>query len=394
MKLSKIMKPLSMILFYMPFTWMLFCLFSQYRNLYITLGTAFATFLLTFFIRKNDTKAVRIILMVLVILGLSFVEYGFFVMPIPVYVIWMIFCIANLVDISKETEFLLQSNGFYSVLFVILYTVDFAYEKADMYIAFALFAVFIIAKHLQNVAVRNEKQLDIISNYSVIDREQMQRTSSITSLRTGLVLLLICVVIGFFGKLSTFDGINNGVRNVVKTVVNYVHDFDADKEEEEAILDDDDNPFPEVEMGIDESPVHPIWRVLGIVGTIVVFFYFIFLVVDKIITIRKNRVYMPDLGTEVKIVREEEKEEKIEKPVKAEDYSHRKAIRRIYKNIIKKGRGKRNDDLMSKTPAEQRDKKLKEGYDVSDEFVAMYERARYSKDVITKQDVKDMHNLK
>lgn len=103
---------------------------------------------------------------------------------------------------------------------------------------------------------------------------------------------------------------------------------------------------------------------------------------------------MPDLGTEVKIAKQEEKEEKIEKPVKVQDYSHRKAIRRIYKNKIKKGRGKRNDDLMSKTPEEQRNKKLQEGYDVSGEFVAMYERARYSRDIITKQDVKDMQNLR
>lgn len=392
MKLSGIMKPLSTLLFYLPFTWMLYCLFTQGKEMYIVLGVAFIVFMLMYFLRKHDTKAIRIILCILLLLTLSFVEIGFFLLPVPVYILWMIFGIASLVDIAKETHFMEKSNEFYSVLFVILYAAVYAYEKANMYIAFGFFALYVIAKHIQNVSLRNEQQLDIISNYSVIDRTQMQSNSNKASIKTGLIMLVICIAIGLAGKLSVFDGFNHGVRNAVKTVVSYVANFD--KEKQETTTEKGDEELPQVEMGIDESPVHPFWKVLGIVGTIAVTIYLIFLIVDKIITIRKNRVYMPDLGTEVKIVKKEEKEEKTRKSTKPEDFSYRKAIRRMYRNKIKKGRGKRNDDLMSKTPEEQRNKKISEGYEVSTDFVEMYERARYSDETITKNDVKDMQNMR
>lgn len=392
MKLSGIMKPLSTLLFYLPFTWMLYCLFTQGKEMYIVLGVAFIVFMLMYFLRKHDTKAIRIILCILLLLTLSFVEIGFFLLPVPVYILWMIFGIASLVDIAKETHFMEKSNEFYSVLFIILYAAVYAYEKANMYIAFVFFALYVIAKHIQNVSLRNEQQLDIISNYSVIDRTQMQSNSNKASIKTGLIMLVICIAIGLAGKLSVFDGFNHGVRNAVKTVVSYVANFD--KEKQETTTEKGDEELPQVEMGIDESPVHPFWKVLGIVGTIAVTIYLIFLIVDKIITIRKNRVYMPDLGTEVKIVKKEEKEEKTRKSTKPEDFSYRKAIRRMYRNKIKKGRGKRNDDLMSKTPEEQRNKKISEGYEVSTDFVEIYERARYSDETITKNDVKDMQNMR
>lgn len=392
MKLSTVMKPLSVLLFYLPFTWMLYSLFTQGKNMYVVLGIAFIVFMLVYFIRKHDTKAIRVILCIMVILALSFVEYGFFLLPVPVYIFWMIFGIASLVDIAKEMHFMEKSNEFYSVLFIVMYTLVFTFEKADTYIAFALFALYVIAKHIQNVCLRNEHQLEIISNYSVIDRTQMQSNSNKSSIKTGLIMLLICISIGLIGKLSVFDGFNNGVRNVVKNVVNYVAHFDKGKEEVTPEIGDEE--LPQVEMGVDETPVHPFWKVLGIIGTIVVIIYLIFLIVDKIITIRKNRVYMPDLGTEVKLVKQEEKEEKTKKSTKPEDFSYRKAIRRMYRNKIKKGRGKRNDDLMSKTPEEQRNKKISEGYEVSTDFVEMYERARYSDEAITKKDVKDMQNMR
>lgn len=391
MKLSTVMKPLSVLLFYLPFTWMLYSLFTQGKDLYIVLGIAFIMFMLMYFLRKHDTKAIRIFLCILLLLTLSFVEVGFFLLPVPVYILWMIFGIASLVDIAKETHFMEKSNEFYSVLFVILYTVVYSYEKANMYIAFGFFALYVIAKHIQNVSLRNEQQLDIISNYSVIDRTQMQSNSNKASIKTGLIMLLVCISIGLIGKISVFDGFNHGVRNAVKTVVNYVAHFDK---KEEAEQPEGDMDMIEVEMGVDETPVHSFWKVLGIVGTIATIIYLIFLIVDKIITIRKNRVYMPDLGTEVRIIKEEEKEEKIKKAGKPEDFSYRKAMRRMYRNKIKKGRGKRNDDLMSKTPEEQRNKKISEGYEVSTDFVEMYERARYSDEAITKKDVKDMQNMR
>ena len=302
MKLSTVMKPLSVLLFYLPFTWMLYSLFTQGKDLYIVLGIAFIMFMLMYFLRKHDTKAIRIILCILLLLTLSFVEVGFFLLPVPVYILWMIFGIASLVDIAKETHFMEKSNEFYSVLFVILYTVVYSYEKANMYIAFGFFALYVIAKHIQNVSLRNEQQLDIISNYSVIDRTQMQSNSNKASIKTGLIMLLVCISIGLIGKISVFDGFNHGVRNAVKTVVNYVAHFDK---KEEAEQPEGDMDMIEVEMGVDETPVHPFWKVLGIVGTIATIIYLIFLIVDKIITIRKNSVYMPDLGTEVRIIKEE-----------------------------------------------------------------------------------------
>ena len=128
MKLSTVMKPLSVLLFYLPFTWMLYSLFTQGKDLYIVLGIAFIMFMLMYFLRKHETKAVRIFLCILLILALSFVEVGFFLLPIPVYIFWMIFGIVSLVDIVKETYFMEKSNEFYSVLYIILYAVVYSFK--------------------------------------------------------------------------------------------------------------------------------------------------------------------------------------------------------------------------------------------------------------------------
>jgi hypothetical protein len=101
---------------------------------------------------------------------------------------------------------------------------------------------------------------------------------------------------------------------------------------------------------------------------------------------------MPDLGKEEDIVKR--KKEAKERKLRAIDMGNRKSIRRMYRNSVLKGRGKRNDDLVSKTPYEHRAKRQSEGVEISKDFVNMYEKARYGNETITKADVKNMHNLR
>ena len=74
-------------------------------------------------------------------------------------------------------------------------------------------------------------------------------------------------------------------------------------------------------------------------------------------------------------------------------YNNRTAIRKIYKKRIKGKRFGRRDDLNNCTPMEQMNKSNMDGNEISNEFVEMYEKARYSNDEITKNDVKNMNKI-
>ena len=198
-------------------------------------------------------------------------------------------------------------------------------------------------------------------------------------------MFCVCLI----GKIPFFRIISNKIFKIFNRTFDIVKSFKTGQ----VTYPEDDGDIPGGTIEVNEepvTPVHPAWRIIGIVGFTLIMLYLIFLIVDRIRTSIKNRVYMPDLDvkTEVKQIKEEKKLKKRERTD-----SYRKAIRRIYKVRIKKGRGRRNDDLVSKTPHEQRSKKISEGYEVSRDFVEMYEKARYGRDNVTKDDVRNMHNL-
>lgn len=389
MKLSNITKPVTGLLFWSMLTYILYSFADSSWNLGITMGVAMLIFMLCYMIRMMQNKTAKFFLHFIVATAFGLAEFGMILYRAPLFIMWIIFIILSIAASFSDKDFISNMNGAYIFISVVAFIIAFAHGTTDMLALYFMEATFIMLHYMQQTAIRQEENIKIMSSYSVMNEKELYSESSKVTFVTHIILYVICLLIGLIGKIPFFRIISNKIFKIFNRAFDIVKSFKTGEVTYPA--DDGDISGDTIEVNEEPiTPVHPAWRIIGIVGFTLIMIYLIFLIVDRIRTARKNRVYMPDLDvkTEVKQIKEEKKLKKRERTD-----SYRKAIRRIYKVRIKKGRGKRNDDLISKTPHEQRSKKVSEGYEVSKDFVEMYEKARYGQDKVTKDDVKNMHNL-
>lgn len=389
MKLSNITKPVTGLLFWSMLTYILYSFADSSWNLGITMGVAMLIFMLCYMIRMMQNKTAKFFLHFIVATAFGLAEFGMILYRAPLFIMWIIFIILSIAASFSDKDFISNMNGAYIFISVVAFIIAFAHGTTDMLALYFMEATFIMLHYMQQTAIRQEENIKIMSSYSVMNEKELYSESSKVTFVTHIILYVICLLIGLIGKIPFFRIISNKIFKIFNRAFDIVKSFKTGEVTYPA--DDGDISGDTIEVNEEPiTPVHPAWRIIGIVGFTLIMIYLIFLIVDRIRTARKNRVYMPDLDvkTEVKQIKEKKKLKKRERTD-----SYRKAIRRIYKVRIKKGRGKRNDDLISKTPHEQRSKKVSEGYEVSKDFVEMYEKARYGQDKVTKDDVKNMHNL-
>lgn len=389
MKLSNITKPVTGLLFWSMLTYILYSFADSSWNLGITMGVVMLIFMLCYMIRMMQNKTAKFFLHFIVATAFGLAEFGMILYRAPLFIMWIIFIILSIAASFSDKDFISNMNGAYIFISVVAFIIAFAHGTTDMLALYFMEATFIMLHYMQQTAIRQEENIKIMSSYSVMNEKELYSESSKVTFVTHIILYVICLLIGLIGKIPFFRIISNKIFKIFNRAFDIVKSFKTGEVTYPA--DDGDISGDTIEVNEEPiTPVHPAWRIIGIVGFTLIMIYLIFLIVDRIRTARKNRVYMPDLDvkTEVKQIKEKKKLKKRERTD-----SYRKAIRRIYKVRIKKGRGKRNDDLISKTPHEQRSKKVSEGYEVSKDFVEMYEKARYGQDKVTKDDVKNMHNL-
>lgn len=389
MKLSNITKPVTGLLFWSMLTYILYSFADSSWNLGITMGVAMLIFMLCYIIRMMQNKTAKFFLHFIVATAFGLAEFGMILYKAPLFIMWIIFIILSIAASFSDKDFISNMNGAYIFISVVAFIIAFAHGTTDMLALYFMEATFIMLHYMQQTAIRQEENIKIMSSYSVMNEKELYSESSKVTFVSHIILYVICLLIGLIGKIPFFRIISNKIFKIFNRTFDIVKSFKTG----EVTYPTDDGDISGGTIEVNEepiTPVHPAWRIIGIVGFTLIMIYLIFLIVDRIRTARKNRVYMPDLDvkTEVKQIKEKKKLKKRERTD-----SYRKAIRRIYKVCIKKGRGRRNDDLVSKTPHEQRSKKVSEGYEVSKEFVEMYEKARYGQDNVTKDDVKNMHNL-
>lgn len=389
MKLSNITKPVTGLLFWSMLTYILYSFTDSSWNLGISMGVAMLIFMLCYMIRIMQNKTAKFFLHFVVITLFGLAEFGMILYRAPLFIMWIIFIILSIAASFSDKDFISDMNGGYIFISVVVYLIAFIHGTTDMLILYFMEATFIILHYMQQTAIRQEKNIKTMSSYSVMNEKELYSESSKVTFVSHMILYILCILIGLIGRIPFFSMICNKIFKIFNRTFDIVKSFKTG----EATYPSDDVGIPEENIEVNEepvTPVHPAWRIIGIVGFTLIMLYLIFLIVDRIRTSIKNRVYMPDLDvkTEVKQIKEKKKLKKRERTD-----SYRKAIRRIYKVRIKKGRGRRNDDLVSKTPHEQRNKKISEGYEVSRDFVEMYEKARYGRDNVTKDDVRNMHNL-
>lgn len=392
MKLSSILKPLAALFFWTSITWGSYSFLNPGYPLYLEILATVIIWVGCFAIRNSDNGKAHIILHGFVLIGICFVQYGYILFSIPLFAIHVLHVVLSFFARLKKLDYMEMLTGTEITFWAFLYIAFFIVGNVDMLVAYLIFASLIMLRFVQNIAIRNEKHLEIISEYSVINRGEMQNNSNRMTLVTGGIMFVCCIAFGLLGRLPVFSTFLTMLRKNIWKIINIIKGFNKSniripETTTEAITVEFDTGEPE--QYVDETPFSTVWTVIGVIGFVLTVCWILFCIIERIV--KRKKVYMPDFDEEVKVT----KTEKIairKKKEKPEDYSYRKAIRRMYRNKIKKGRGKRNDDLISKTPIEHRLKKIEEGYEVSEGFVDMYERARYSNERVTREDVKRVQN--
>lgn len=391
MKLSVILGPLTAIIFWLSGTYILNCIQKSSGELYIVLLMTAILCLVCYYIRKKIPSVMQVVIHIVVLFCFLLLEYVTEIISVSIVVFLVIHIIISMIAGAKKLNILDLPKGFHTAVFFIFYAIAFIEGSANLYAVYMLFAAFVVSRNVLNTSVRNEDYIEVISSYSVMDRRELQSGSNRTTIKSGLILAGISIAFGLLGRIGIFNELMNRLKNGIWKIIEAVSALRQSKV---------NNPVePEPNIPIEdntqlvESPDDSgIWAIIGYVCAVIILLYMIFLIIDKINTVRKNKVIMPEFAT-VTTVSREVFDEKIKKEVKTPDWSHRRSIRRLYRQRIQKGRGKINEDLYSNTPNEHRNKKLNEGIQVSEEFVALYERARYSGESMTREDVKNMKNI-
>ena len=391
MKMSKIFKPLTSIIFWWIFAWSVHTIYPGGKSAYQPLIVMFIVWSLCQIIRMKAPKVLNVFLHITMLGVVGSIQFFFDAMTMPVLILMIFHVIMSFAARTSGLQFMDKGTGGHLTVVILLYFVTFVIGRTDMLIFYFAFVTFFVLQFIQNVIIKNEEHIDIISEYSVMDVHDVRYNSNRMTLITGAIIAVVCTGLGFLGRLEILKSLMNKIKSGVLGFLNKVGIDTSYSEPIAGPPPSGDVPpptFGEPEV----TNHHPAWTVVGIVLTILILIYIVDSIIRLIIRSRKNRVYMPDLGKEEDIVKR--KKEAKERKLRAIDMGNRKSIRRMYRNSVLKGRGKRNDDLVSKTPYEHRAKRQSEGVEISKDFVNMYEKARYGNETITKADVKNMHNLR
>lgn len=392
MKLSSIFKPLTSIIFWWIFAWSVHTIYTGGKAVYEPLIVMFIVWSLCQIIRKKAPKVLNVIFHITMLGVIGSIQFFFDAMTIPMLVLMIIHVVMSFAARTSGLQFMDKGTGGHLTVVILLYFVTFVIGKTDMLIFYFAFVIYFVLQFVQNVIIKNEEHIDIISEYSVMDVHDVRYNSNKMTLITGAIIAVVCTGLGFLGRLDILKALMNKIKSGFLGFLNKVG-INTDFREPISEMPPPSGDVPPPTFGEPEvTDHHPAWTVIGIVLTILIFIYIIDSIVRLIIRHRKSIVYMPDLGKEEDIAKR--KKEAKERKRRAVDFGNRKSIRRIYRNSVLKGRGKRNDDLVSKTPYEHRAKRQSEGVEISKEFVNMYEKARYGNEDITRADVKSMHNLR
>ena len=399
MKMSKVLRYISQLVFWVSIVLFLCDVFK------VTGGigwTVLMTVLIVFassFARKIKNNMLTFVAHLLV--G---VISGFFVAANVAATVTMFFGIGitliSLIASWADAEFMDKPHGFGEFLLLATYIAGAIMNNNKLWLYFIFFVMYTFLIFIEKNVRQNEDYIHGVSYTSVMDIKKMHQVANMVTLIISFFMLVLSVGFAMLGRISPIARFGSFIFAKIREWLGFLKRFNIDLgsmnevddepsgRDDESLLFGNGSDVPQEESTADVSDV----VIMAILITITVLCLFI-AIFWGMRRLYKHYLMQKDGVDEEQISIKRTKAAKKEDPRKTDaSYSNRKAIRKIYKKRVK-GKSRRREDFYNYTPTEQLNKSLAEGNDVSEEMVELYEKARYSKETITKDDVRIMKEI-
>ena len=398
MKLSVILRTISITIFWAAIGMFVHWFFELEGKIPAVIFMSGLTALSTYFARipKKTGFSFLFHLMALAVPGLFFVTGG---VGIPVMLFGMGIVVISFIARLAESTSLDRGNGFGCVVLLIIYFVGSIMEYNMMWVHFGIMVAYVFLVFAESNIKQGEEYLEKVSYHSAVNTKKMSKVSYGVIMVITLGMLVVCLSIALLGMLEPLAMFSAFLCSKWRLLFRFLKRFKY--EENEGETPNDENPFvpPEGETPQDEGKAQDIViNTEDIIAAAFVFTVVItcFLIVIYVIIKKIYKSYMQYQNEDIveeHVNLKKNKKQNINTAKLDKSYNNRTAIRKIYKKRIKGKRFGRRDDLNNCTPMEQMNKSNMDGNEISNEFVEMYEKARYSNDEITKNDVKNMNKI-
>lgn len=401
MKISTIVRFLSQLAFWyggiMFYTWFI----TLNEDCWMLLAVCICALIATNLARKFKNKA-----FIFLVHALSAGLLGVFIVTdlISRYtgIFLAVIVILSMIARYAESSFMDKGHSFGMFLLVAMYLVGSVMNYKYMWLQFALIVVYAVTMFLERNVSKNEEYIDGLSYTSVVDEDKMQAITNLMSLSFTLIITFVTVAFSLMAKIPPLAALSHLIKTKAQGGLSFLQRVniknpvsDENITEEGNVLED--GTLVDVPEGTPQGII-PETLFDRVVSWLLIVLFIVCLIVAIYNIIRyvyNHYLKLYRMG----LIDEEQVSLKKKKHVRKADssktdisYSNRKALRKIYKKRIK-GKSGRREDFYCRTPYEQRSKSLAEGNAVSEEFVKLYEKARYSSQVITKDDVKRMGKI-
>lgn len=307
--------------------------------------------------------------------------------------------IVSLITRYAESEFMDRANSFGKFGLTVIYIVGAIMGyKYNVVLFFSLFGYFFL-EFMQVNFEKNEEYVDNLNYTSIVDVDKTKSMANLMTLISTLIMAAACGVITLIGIIPPVAELSRLLRLKAKNLLTFLKRIESNPTEKEPTAEDmlvpgQSEDTSQMDAALPHSTTDDIVFVVAISAVIVIFIFLIYVGIRQLYKYYLKLQSMGLLDEEVSLKKDRDFGKNRIRPKDLDaSYSNRKALRRIYKKRIKGRKSGRREDFINKTPYEQREKSMTEGNNVSTEFVDMYERARYSNEAVTKEDVRRMSKM-
>lgn len=328
---------------------------------------------------------------------------GFFIVTNLIPTVTIFFAIGlvvlSLIAAWAEVDFMDRPHGFGQFVLLATYIVGAIINYDKLWLHFILFVMYVFLVFAELNVRNSEEYIHGVSYTSVMDIKKMHNVSNTITMGISFVIIILSVAFAMLGKISPVASLGNFIFSKLRYLLSFLKKFNINlgglnEIDNNSSSDNDDDSFlMGGENGVTQEKL-PVTTTDKVVVIILVIVTVICALVGIYLMMRglykKYLMSQRDGVDEKRIAIAKTKKKKKEDPKKSDaSYSNRKAVRKIYKKRVK-GKSGRRDDFVNITPEEQVNKSRSEGNNISDEVLNIYEKARYSKESISKEDVKRM----
>ncbi len=318
------------------------------------------------------------------------------IIEMPVSVLIVLYCVFSFIFRAANLKGMDQAGILQAMLFVFVYFLASFIGLGNLTALFGLFFTYLMLMIIQNTMEKNHAYLSSIKEKSVLDTDRMYNASAVITVMITAVIALFAFFLSMLGRAGIFTTIWRWLRNALRSVLSRLSFLKRELYIAPSMA------LPEESYGtgetISEQPVQQggsdiadnVIKTAAVILIVILGFLAVVgicIMVYRSFNARKNN---QDGDEEIVLAftRAGKKKEPGIVPEKAA--GPRKSIRKLYKKRVRRKRDEDNRVLVPRTPMEQKQVRNEQGEAINQEFVDIYEKARYSKENISKDDVRRM----